>query len=193
MDPLSAAGALATLVGLIGQYKSSRDAEAGKDFESFLTWLIQSGQNDLKSAIESNHTTAVSIKALLNVQRSDFVERLERIETALAGFASSVDGFETIAQASRPNAVLSEQALNILRFYETSKSGKLLELKVSGGVLLMSLDGGGNYAPEDQRFVQDDLDALQVLGLLSVSLNSKGGRIFNFTRRAHHLVTASQV
>lgn len=188
MDPLTGAGALATLVGLIGQYKSSRDAASGKDFEGFLRWLIQAGQDDLKHAIEASHATSVGIKALLNVHYSDFVERLARIESALAGFASSVEGFEALAAITKPNSLLSSQALDFLRFYESSGSGKLLELKIMRRTEFHSLDASGGWAADEPRFMEDDLCQLVNLGLLTVEHNKKGDRIFHFTRRASDLL-----
>jgi hypothetical protein len=192
MDPLTGAGTLATLVGLIGQYKSSRDAASGKDFDRFLIWLIQSGQDELKAAIEANLGTTVSIKALLNTQRSDFVERLARIESALAGFASSVEGFESLAASTSPNSLLSKQALDLLRFYESSGSGKLLELKLMRRTEFHSLDASGGWAADEPRFIEDDLRQLVSLGLLNIDHNQKGERIFHFTRRASDLLKATE-
>lgn len=192
MDPLTGAGTLATLVGLIGQFKSSRDAASGKDFDSFLTWLIQSGQDDLKAAIESNHATSISIKALLNTHHSDFVERLARIESALAGFASTVEGFESLASSTRPDSLLSRQALDLLRFYESIGSGKLLELKLDHGTEFHSLDALGGWAADEPRFIEDDLRQLLALGLLNLDHNKNGDRVFHFTRRASDLLRETQ-
>ena len=191
MDPLTGAGTLATLVGLIGQYKSSRDATSGKDFDAFLTWLIESGQQDLKSAIEASHSTSVSIKALLNTQRSDFIERLERIESALAGYASAVEGFGALAANTQHKAFLSQQALDFLRFYESSSSGAVLEHKNMRATLYMSLDGKGSWTPDEPRFIQDDLNLLLGLELVKLSHNSQGSRVFHFTRRAADLIQMS--
>jgi hypothetical protein len=188
MDPLTAAGTLATLVGLLGQYKSSRDAEAGKDFEGFMSWLMQSGQDDLKLAIEASHATSISIKALLNVHRSDFIERLERIESALAGYASSVDGFEPLAANTKPDSSLSKQALDFLRFYESSSSGAILEHQDFDGTTFHSLDGKGGWLASEQRFIEDDLNLLLNIGLLKLTHNGSGARIFHFTRRAADLL-----
>jgi hypothetical protein len=193
MDPLTATGTFATLVGLIGQYKANRDSEAGRDFDAFLTWLIQSGQEELKASIEANHATSVSIKAILNVQRTDFVERLDRIENALASFTSGIEGFEALASNTKPSALLSKQALAFLKFYESSGSGKLLESHMSVGTIFHSLDGTGGWAPDEPRFIEDDLDALLQLGLVSVSRNSKGSRVFHYTRRAAALINEGEI
>lgn len=191
MDPLSAAGTLATLVGLMGQYKSSRDAASGKDFDAFLTWLIQSGQDELKLAIEANHGTSVSIKALLNVQRADFIERLARIETALAGYTSAVEGFEALAASTNPDSALSKQALDLLRFYGSSGSGKLLESHSLQGTTFHSLDGHGGWLADEGQFIEDDLNQLLALGLIKLTHNGRGERIFHYTRRAAALIAGT--
>jgi hypothetical protein len=179
MDPLSAAGVFSTLVGLIGQYKSSRDGASGKDFNEFLTWLIQSGQTDLKSMIEANLGTTVSIKALLNTQRSDFLERLERIESALAAYAGSIEGFAPLAENSKPSSLLSTQAQDFLRFYETSESGALLEIQTLQATEFHSLDSVGGWAADEPRFMEDDLNLLINLSLVTLTRNSKGGSDFS--------------
>lgn len=191
MDPLTTAGTFSALVGLIGQYKSSRDAESGKDFNAFLTWLIKSGQEDLKSLIEANHGTSISIKALLNIHRVDFAERLERIESALAGYASSVEGFAPLAANTRPDSALSDQALALLGFYETHESGALLEVAGFEELSFHCLDGKGSWEPDEPRFIEDDLRILVDLQLLKLGHGSKGSRIFHYTRRAADLLKQS--
>jgi hypothetical protein len=188
MDLVAGAGDLATLVGLIGQYKSSRDAASGKDFDTFLSWLIESGQLDLKAAIEASHGTMISIKALLNVQRSDFIEGLARIESALAGYASTVEGFGSLVANAKPGLSLSAQGLDFLRFYESSESGALLEHKNMRATMYMSLDGRGSWVPDEPQFIEDDLNLLVGLGLLNISRNSQGSRVFHYTRRAAELI-----
>jgi hypothetical protein len=193
MDPLSAAGTFSTSVGLVGQYKSSRNGPSGKNFNEFLTWLIQSGQADLKSLIEANLGTTVSIKALLNTQRSDFLERLEKIKSALSAYASSIEGFRPLAENAKPKSLLSAQAQDFLCFYETSGAGALLEVQTLQRNEFHSLDSVGGWAADEPRFMEDDLNLLLLLGLITLTKKSKGGRIFHYTRRAADLFKNNRV
>lgn len=181
--------AFTSVVGLIGQFKSGRDAASGSDFNDFMTWLVKSNHHEIKSLIEANHATTVGIKAVLGQQSDQLNEALSKIDAAVAAFACTLEGFSDISAGLNPGAKLSPQALEILQQYEDSGASKTLELKLQAHTLLHPLDGtGGSFEISDPRFLQDDLNTLLELRLLTLSHNGKGERLFHFTRSAHELV-----
>lgn len=191
MDLLGTASALATVVGLLGQFKSSKDAAQGKDFNEFMAWLIESGHQELKSLIEANHTTTIGIKAVLNQQNADLAEILSRIDSVIASFASTLSGFSDISAGLKPESLLSNQALSILQQFESSGASKAVEQKFYSGAVLHPLDGqSGSFELSDQRFLEDDLRGLLRIGLLELTQNSKGDRVFHYTRAASALIKA---
>jgi hypothetical protein len=193
IDPASASAAFATVVGLIGQFKSSKDGAKSQDFNEFMTFLIENGHSEIRSLIEASHTTTIGIKAVLGQHASQVNEALLKIDTALAAFASTLDGFADIGSGLRPETVLSSQALDILRQFENAKASTALERKHRGHTLLYMLDGNSGYIAADEvQFLEDDLMRLTELGLLRPDSNQSGERLFRYTRAASSLVKASQ-
>ncbi|WGK60506.1 hypothetical protein QAO71_10415 [Halopseudomonas sp. SMJS2] len=191
MDPITGASALASIVGLIGQFKSGRDAARSEDFSEFMQWLIESNQSELKSMIEANQTTTISIKAILNQNQSKLESSLAQIGEALATFTSTIDGFSGLSKSLLPGAVLSDQAIHILTKFEAAQAGAALIVEsISDDPHLLFLDANGGVAISEPRFLQNDLDTLVSLGLLTQGRNSSGKIIFNFTRAASRFVTS---
>ncbi|MAD26424.1 MAG: hypothetical protein CMK75_00115 [Pseudomonadales bacterium] len=191
MAPITAASALASIVGLIGQFQAGRDGSKRHDFESFMLWLTETNHSDLKSTIESNHATSISIKAILNQNQSKLESSLAQIGEALATFTSTLEGFSGLSKSLLPDAILSDQAIRILTEFEAAQAGMALaENSLDGEAYLLFLDADGGIAISEPRFLQSDLDTLLSLGLLSEGRNSQGSVIFNFTRAAHRYVAS---
>jgi hypothetical protein len=189
MDPITAASAFATIISLIGQFRNERASGQPSDFNSFLTWLVETQHNELKMLVEGNAASVAGIEALLSEQQDVLVAKLESLDRALAAFASGIAGFSEVGRAINPDAFLSEQAISILRQYEAKGASKVLESPMYGGVILFFLDGqGGQLEIADQRFIEDDLNTLVELSLLRLGHNSKGQNTYLFTRTASQLV-----
>jgi hypothetical protein len=191
MDALT----FATLVGLLSDFVSHRSAAERATLEEFVTWLSERRHEDLAALLRTTSTAAIGTKALLNETRDVLLSRLAAIDEALVKFASSVTGFATLATAVAPTAVLSDQAVDILRQIEAAGASKVLELHYGyeGTTTLVYLDAPGKPAVSipDPRFLDDDLNTLLALGLLRPDRNSSGGRFFHYTRAAALLVRAS--
>ncbi len=185
----TASSALTSVLGLIGQFKSGRDAASGASYNDFMVWLTKSNHHELKSLIEANQLTALGIKAALGQHVSQVNDALTRIDAAVAAFASTIEGFSALSAALNPQASLSAQAFEILRLYEKSGASKAQEMKLRGHTVLHPLDGqGGSFKLSDPRFLHDDIETLLGVRLLTLSLGQKGERIFHYTRSAHDLV-----
>lgn len=99
MEPLSTAAALASIIGLIGQFKSGRDSTKSQDFDEFMQWLAESNHAELKSLIEANHGTTISIKAILHQSQEALSESLSRIDNALAAITTALAGFGELSKS----------------------------------------------------------------------------------------------
>jgi len=191
VEPLTSATAFATIISLIGQFRTEHSSQETVNEQQFLEWLENSHHNDLKKLLELNTTATIGIKALLNEDREIVLEKLENIDNILASFASGVTGLSNIAEAINPEAIISNQALSILSQVEASNGSKFLELHSFGGMKLLILDGnGGNIDIIDPRFLSDDLFRLVELKLLRQELNSKGDNLYIFTRAASMFVNS---
>ncbi len=189
IDPITASTTFATIVGLIGQFRSERASSDSKEFKDFELWLESNRQTELITSLKENVSAIEGIKELLLEDKDVLLNRLEALDSALTAFASNVRGFSKIAEAINPEAVLSEQAISILQQFKESEASKILEAHSFGGLSYMFIDGnGGELGFDDQQFIEDDLLTLVDLGLLRTDYNSQGTRMFLFTRTALKLV-----
>lgn len=194
MEPIATtSAALASIIGLIGQFKAGRDGEQAKSYSEFIQWLADSRHEELRSLIEANQLTTVSIKAILNQSNQALAANLQKIDAAIASFSTTVAGFDQLGQSLHPNSALSDQAISILRQIDGLNASKILLAEFIGGRHLMVFDGhGGDIDIEEDRFLESDLDQLASLGLLIAERNSQGNRIWTFTRAASSLLKALQ-
>lgn len=185
MEPLSTTAALASIIGLIGQFKSGRDNAKSQSFDEFMQWLAESNHAELKSLIEANHGTTISIKAILNQSQEALSESLGRIDSALAAITTALVGFGELSKSIRPNAALSEQAVSVLRQIEEAEASKVLLVRFLAGSELLLLDGsGGSIDIPEPRFLEADMKALTNARLLIPGHNSNGKPMWTFTREA---------
>jgi hypothetical protein len=175
----------ATVVGLLADFSSLRLAKSDKDYSDFLSWLSENRHEDIVRLLELNGATATSIKALLHQDRALLIQKLDQLDKSLATIASSIDGLQPLAEAVRPGARLSPQALRILREFDASGAGKALETRTLSGRSLMLFEGAdGLIKFDDPRFADDDLNTLVEIGLLRLDYNSNGKKVYIFTRLA---------
>jgi hypothetical protein len=190
MEPLSGATAFATIISLIGQFRSERSSSKDAEFNDFLTWLVEAKHDEIKKLVENNTEASRGIKLLLEEKYNSLMEKLETLDKTLASYSSHISGFSDITLALKPKSILSDQAFSILKQFEESGASELLEDKVYGGTLLMYIDGNGNMEIENPRFLEDDLRTLVELGLLRHNYNPKGKNIYIFTRKASAIIKA---
>ncbi len=183
------AESFATVVGLIGQFRSEHAGKSQAEYNDFIDWLISSNHKELVSLLELNANAAISIKIMLKQDRDHFKAQLEKIDSALSAFASTIEGFGELAKSLHPESVISEQALSILHQFNESGSSKLLEVGTSGGTIYMFLETSGSLDIPESRFAEDDFAVLVELGLLRQDYNSQGNTLYIFTRAAHQLVS----
>jgi len=190
MDPITAATTFSTLVSLLADFVASRDATSARSYEEFVAWLSANRHEELLNSLRENSRTSIGIKALLGENQREILDRLEMLDKALASYASGFAAFRDIAGAAHPSSPLSQQAVSILEQFNDSGASGMLEHHTFDGIGFAYLDA---KAPsqllfEEPRFVEDDMNTLLELGLLDLSHNKSGNRIFKFTRAAARFV-----
>lgn len=189
MDPLTGALTFSTVVSLVSQFRSERGADAQSDFNEFLEWLVTNQHEGLKTLIEGNAQTTIGIKVLLQEQHDELKQRLDSLDAALAAYASALPGFADISGALRPDAVLSQQALSILKQFDESGASKVLGVFDTGRPALLCISSARRQIEiDDVRFLEDDLATLVELGLLRHDFTDSGKDLYIFTRAASNLV-----
>ena len=179
----------ATIVGLLGQYNSQKGGRNQLEYNDFMQWLAEANHAEVKSLLEINTDATIYIKALLNQDHKIFQRKLDKIEAAITAFASTIDGFDSLAKAINPGSVLSEQAIGILRQLHQSGASKVLEVKLMGGTKYIFVEKNGFLDISEPTFVEDDLRTLFEYGLLRHDFNSKGDNLYIITRAAARLVS----
>lgn len=192
LDPLTAATTFATLVSLIFDFRSQHKELSENDYKKFLEWLSESRHDEIKSIVEQNQETVISLKAILNQDYTVISEKLNKIDSKLASLLSEDGLFSSLVKAIKPEYLLSEQAASILVQFESSQASEMLEVAMyAEGTLYTFMDGlQGMLDCKEPRFIKDDLKQLVELGLLTLSANSSGKNIFQYTRRAAEFVNA---
>ncbi|MGO1296347.1 MAG: hypothetical protein ACTMIA_03435 [Vibrio sp.] len=180
---MEAFGSLATIIGLICNFKSERRASSDDEYKEFVEWLDTKRHKSVLSEIDSNHLLSLSIKSLLNQNHEVVIEKLSGLDRSLIQLASQIDGLKEVANAIDPNTELSAQAISIIKQFMKSEGSFFLEMKMLGGTLYHIMDGNGGMLDYDEpRFLDDDLNQLCNLGLLRLDYNPKNERLFRITR-----------
>ena len=186
MEPITIATSFATIVSLLGTYKTEDRAVEGDEFQDFMQWLIETNHADIKSLLEINTRATIGIKALLNQDREVLFQKLGAIDEVLSLIASRIDGFSEVTTALHPEIEISEQAVSILSQLVNSEGSKFLKSGAIGrGPIFLILGGkGGQIEYTEPQFIEDDLNTLLSIGLLTQDYNSKGEPLYVVTRAA---------
>ncbi|WP_372378325.1 hypothetical protein ACBZ91_04195 [Vibrio natriegens] len=176
---------LATVIGLIYNFKSDRKSASDDEYQDFLNWLSDKRHKNLIEQINMNHVLGLSIKGLLQQNHDLVLSKLNHLDQSLSQLASGIDGFNEIAKAIKPNADLSEQAITILRNLVESQGSFILESTSLEGTTYHLYDGDRrSLGITENRYLEDDLGRLCSLGLLMPDYNRSGSRMFRITRNA---------
>lgn len=184
MDPLTTAGAFATIVGLLSNFKAE---QSGSELTEFTKWLKEKHYEEVAAAIERNSTLSKELSKILATNHSDLVERLLQLDSRMTQLASQFEGFGGLANALNSKPALSEQAISILRQLVESGAEYFMEHKMFTGEpdeYQLIGGAGGKIAYADRQFIKDDLDSLVSANLVRLDLASKGSRKFFVTRAA---------
>jgi hypothetical protein len=186
---LETATAFATIVSLLADFTGHRKQRTDRDYADFVAWLSENRHEEVVRLLNQNASTVTSIKSLLKQDRSTLLRRFDDLDRTLASLATAIGDIKPLAVAVRPGSELSEQGLRILEEFDASGAGKGIEVVTLSDRSLLLTDGGdGQIQFTDERFVDDDLNSLVESGLLRLERNSRGGRVFVFTRYASEYI-----
>ncbi len=189
MDPLTAAASFATIIGLLSNFKSER---SGTQLSDFTEWLKDKRHEDVALSIENNQALAIQLKSLLSVNHQELIQRLNSLDEILASVASHINTFSSLAAAVKPNSILSEQAISVVKQFVASGTKECWEHKSYGseGSAYLFIGGKSRLEVAEPLFIEDDLNTLVELGILRLDYGSKGTRKFIITRQAVQLANS---
>lgn len=187
MDPFLTATSFATIVSLIGQFRSERSTKRDADAKDFLGWLLAHNHREIKARLETNRRSLAGLEELLEQRQDDLLTQLRLLDEALARIASGLQPFSSLVQALKPEGLLSEQARNLLRQTDEAKASGFVLVETYDGPLLQFLDATGSIDLTEERFLKDDLATLVETCLLRLDLNDRKQRVYFLTRAGAEL------
>lgn len=189
MEPITLASTFASIVGLICNFKQEKKDQKSSKSRDFLDWLEYHRYHKLKEQISRSHDLLRAIEELLKQDYKLIIERLNQIDNILASLASHIEGMQGLINVLKPQALLSDQVINILRQLVNSNFKEFGRIETSDGIYLTFL-GGDDLEIKEPRFLDDDLNSLTKLGLLLPRIGSRGTNFFGITRNAVKLINA---
>ncbi len=192
MDPLTAAGAFATIMQLVCNYRQEKGGAEALDHQKFIEWLDYHRHEEIINLICNTAALRTEIDNLLRADHAVIMQKLDAINTTLASLASRVPEFRDLTMTMVPGAEFSEQAISILRQLVKSGSKYFIVIKWMGpGGMALQLERGGQINFSEDRFLDDDLNQLVGFGLLSLSYSGDGkNEIYGITRSSVRLIEA---
>ena len=187
MDPITLSTTLASLLGLICNFKQEKKDQKELSSKEFVEWLEFHKHRDLKNLILHTHNLSSEIDSLLKQNHELILTKLNKIDDILAFLLSHFKGLQGIVQLLKPNSQLSDQAISILRQFVNSNSDEF-GIIINGREYCLMLTSGGSMDVEDQRFLKDDLNTLVELGFLHPRIGSKGSQFYGITRNADRFI-----
>lgn len=184
MDLMMGAGAFATVVGLLCNFKSERSSG---DLDQFILWLKEKRHEDVAVEIENNKKLLQQLTEILSTNHDELIEKLGSLDRLMSSVAAQIADFSGLALTIHPQVSISDQAVSVLKQLVDSGAKLFMEHKMMTGEPdeYLLLDGAhGPVQYEEPRFIGDDLNTLVELGLLRLEFGSKGSRRFFVTRNA---------
>jgi hypothetical protein len=182
MVPLQAAALFSTIVSLIRIFKQERGDRKKADRQAFMDWLDYHRHEDLKNFIANTAAVRTEVDSILSADHALMLQKLDGIQELVATLLSRVDEFRGLSLAIAPDAQLSEQAVSILRQFNDSGDETLAYERFGPGSFCLQTDQSEPFGITDPRFLQNDLEQLVGLGLLTVKQTSEGKPLFLLTR-----------
>jgi hypothetical protein len=190
MDALTASTAFATIVGLISNFRQERGAGQQLDHRQFIEWLEYHQHQDIMELILNTYHLQAEVDQLLRADHDLIIKKLDSIGTSLASLASHVAEFRPLALKLVPSAELSDQAVSILRQLVVSGHKEMFRLHHLGGSDF-AIEGGNAVEFSEPRFLDDDMESLVKLDLLSFRQSNEGSvDWYGITRQAVRLIEA---
>jgi len=192
MEPITLATSLATIVSLTADFVSSRRGDEAQTIDAYVDWLRREEHKELADMIGSNIDLSRSLQTLLAGQHAAVMSKLDELDKIFSAVARNLDGFAGIAAAVRPDAILSEQCISILRQIHDAGASFFVESKALRGTATpryLIVDGKrDDLKISEPTFIKPDIDTLCALGLLTPDIWGDSVA-FRITRTGYKLGT----
>lgn len=163
-----ASTSLATVLSLVGQFRSERAASARPSIHDFTEFLMTRQQQRLVALLERNQKASDEIAALLSLGHAEVSARLNAIDEALANLTPHVaPELADLARATHPEAVFSGQARSLLS--QMAANTHEILILVSDNRPQAHAGNGVEYVLQEPEFLDEDVQRLLDFGLIRAS------------------------
>lgn len=191
MEPITTISQILSLFAMFLQERQGRtESQSQATLQDYVEWLRRCEHTEVITLLESNSQLMHAIQHLLSVGHEELIERFDRLEAMFAIILGSTEDWGDLAKSIDATAGLSDQAIEILRWFNATGASMAIVHKDRSGVLLVPKEGGGNYVPVDTRFFTDDMETLVALSLLGYGFGSRGTPNYTITRAAVNLINS---
>jgi hypothetical protein len=191
MDPLTYANAFATLVSLMGMYKSEKALCEAQDAEDFKNWLSAHKHDELARLITETYHLNTEMDKLLRQDHEVILKEIRTGNQLMADFISRSEAFSEVAERLG-NRRLSDQAIEFLKaFWDSEHTHCLIDKVVESIICFYSPDTDREdiyYSPKEPRFIADDVQCILEYGLIYHSSEDDKTKFYRLTRSAKQFV-----
>ena len=182
MPLLEASTILATLVGLICNWKQERGAQAADRYQDFMVWLSHHHFESLRERIYASEELQRELAALLQQDFTALGSKMDVITSAISAVADKIDSLSQVGRAIGINGdALSEQAVEVLKVFDQLGASRMVVFDHEPVCLFLPSQAGVTFS--DGRFLETDVSALVSMGFIElVDHNNSGNPIFGITR-----------
>jgi len=182
MPLIEASTILATLVGLICNWKQERGAQATDRFQDFMVWLSHHHFESLRARIYASEELQRELTALLQQDFAVLGTKMDVITGAISAVADKIDSLSQVGRAiGIDGEALSEQAVEVLKVFDQLGARRMVVFDHEPVCLFLSCQKAVKFS--DGRFLETDVTALASMGFIElVDQNRSGNPIFGITR-----------
>jgi hypothetical protein len=184
--------AFAEIVGLLCHYRQEKGDREALDHQKFIEWLEYHRHEEIKNLIVNTAALRTEIDGLLRSDHTLMLQKLDQIQDMLIKLLGRTEEFKGLALAMAPDTQLSDQAVLVLRQLVESAHKKFVYSDYGGDQWCLQFIDGEQEPMEalNPRFIEDDLNQLANLQLLTVEYNADGTGLYGITRSAVKFVEA---
>jgi hypothetical protein len=196
---MTIATTVATLVGLICNYRQELGARNDATHREFMDWLSNHRHNELRDIIAQTHHLQTEIDTLLRADHAQILAEVDRANQVLLDVLGRLDEFKGLVANMGTQPVVSDQAIDILRqVFQSGYGGVAIVRQTSMPLVRQTRDSAivcfryGDYGPiinlTEPLFAEDDIHALASLGFLHLETSGNGIMWFKVTRAGANLL-----
>lgn len=177
MDPLTA---LATITQLLGLFVQENRTARELNKQQFLAWLDRHRHEELKELICNTHHLSEQVDVILQEGQARILAEIQAVNGTLAQIMSRLHALGSLSHILTPDISLSRFALAALCHFEDSRETNLITLPDGSGV---QFGNSGAIQHDEPRFLDDDIDALEACGFISIEARHTGYSVYRLTRQ----------